>query len=101
MDPCASVSELLSSSREPALLDTRGWAKFKAGDYQAAVNLLQQAVNAAPESATLRYHLGMAQWKAGNVAAARDNLQAAVKDDRPFFGIDEAKQALATLNASG
>jgi tetratricopeptide (TPR) repeat protein len=101
VDKAVKISELLASSKEPALLDTRGWAKFKAGEYQAAVNLLQQAANAAPDSNTLRYHLGMAQWKAGDASAARDNLQAAVKDNKPFFGSDEAKQALATLTTTG
>lgn len=99
IDEAAKWAELLTSSTEPALLDTRGWVKFKSGDYQAAVNLLQQAANASPDSNTLRYHLGMAQWKAGNAAAARDNLQAALKDNKAFFGMDEAKKTLAVLGA--
>jgi tetratricopeptide (TPR) repeat protein len=100
IDQAQKLSELLSSSTEPALLDTRGWVKFKAGDYQGAVNLLQQAANAVPDSSTLRYHLGMAQWKSGDANGARSNLQAAVKDNKPFFGMDEARQALAALGAS-
>lgn len=94
------LGELLIASNEPALLDTRGWAKFKSGDYQGAVNLLQQAANALSDSNTVRYHLGMAQLKAGNTTAARDNLQAAVKDSKPFFGMDEAKKMLASLGSS-
>lgn len=101
LDKAQKLADLLSGSNEPALLDTRGWVKFKTGDYQGAVNMLQQAANAAADSNTIRYHLGMAQWKAGDAANARDNLQAAVKDNKPFFGIDEAKKALASLSASG
>lgn len=101
LDQALKLGDLLSSSTEPALLDTRGWAKFKSGDYQGAVNLLQQAANAVGDSSTIRYHLGMAHWKAGNAAAARDNLQAAVKDNKPFFGWEEAKKTLATLSSDG
>jgi Flp pilus assembly protein TadD len=101
IDKAVKLSDLLSSSDEPALLDTRGWVKYKAGDYQGAVNLLQQAANTAKDSNTVRYHLGMAQWKAGDAAGARNNLQAAVKDSKPFFGMDEAKKALASLSAAG
>ncbi len=99
LDQAGKLSELLASSSEPALLDTRGWAKFKSGDYQGAVNLLQQAANTMGDSSVVRYHLGMAQLKAGNTVAARDNLQAAVKDNKPFFGMDEAKRALAELGS--
>jgi len=101
LDQATKLADLLSSSNEPALLDTRGWVKFKTGDYQGAVNLLQQAANASADSSTVRYHLGMAQWKAGDTANARSNLQAAVKDSKPFFGVEEAKKTLASLGSAG
>jgi tetratricopeptide (TPR) repeat protein len=101
LDRAGKLADLLGSSSEPALLDTRGWVKFKSGDYQAAVNLLRQAANASADSNAVRYHLGMAQWKAGDAASARDNLQAVVKDNKPFLGMDEAKKALASLNSAG
>lgn len=101
LDQATKLAELLSNSPEPALLDTRGWVKFKSGDYQGAINLLQQAANKVSDSSTIRYHLGMAQWKAGDAANARDNLQAAVKDNKPFFGADEAKKTLASLSSDG
>jgi tetratricopeptide (TPR) repeat protein len=101
IDQAVKLSDLLSSSSEPALLDTRGWVKYKAGDYHGAVGLLQQAANTQADSSTIRYHLGMAQWKAGDSASARNNLQSAVKDNRPFMGMDEAKQTLASLSTAG
>jgi tetratricopeptide (TPR) repeat protein len=101
----ASVAEaeklvgIIGNSTDVSMLDTRGWVRFKAGDYQGAVNLLQQAASTLPDSNIVRYHLGMAQWKAGNASSARSNLQAALKDGKAFFGMDDAKKTLAALGA--
>ena len=92
--------ELLGSSTDPAVLDTRGWYKYKSGDYQGAVSLLQQAASNQNVSATIRYHLGMAQLHTGNAMGARSNLQAALVNGANFFGADEAKSALSTLDHS-
>lgn len=92
------LADSLNGSNEPALLDTRGWVKYKNGDYQAAVNLLQQAANAHKDSPTIRYHLGMAQFRAGNANEARGNLQAAIATGQSFFGVDEAKSTLTQLD---
>ena len=95
------LADVLTSSTESALLDTRGWIKYKNGDYQGAVNLLQQALNGHTDSASIRYHLGMAQLRVGNTAAARDNLQTALATGQGFFGVDEAKSALSKLGQAG
>jgi tetratricopeptide (TPR) repeat protein len=97
LDRSVKLAEGLVSATDPALLDTRGWVKYRVGDYPGAVNLLQQASKAAPGNRTMSYHLGMAQWKAGNVAEAKLNLQAAVKDNVPFVGNEEARKALAAI----
>lgn len=101
LERVAKLTDLLTASSDPATLDTRGWYKYKRGDYQAAVNLLQQAASSPQISATIRYHLGMAQLRTGNTAAARDNLQAALAGGQMFFGAEEAKNTLSTLKQSG
>ncbi|MES1195796.1 MAG: tetratricopeptide repeat protein, partial [Steroidobacter sp.] len=101
LDRVAKLSELLVTSSDPALLDTRGWYKYKRGDYQGAVNLLQQAAGVQATSATIHYHLGMALLRSGNSVSARSNLQTAVASGQPFFGVEEAKSALSSLNQSG
>ncbi|MGD9842220.1 MAG: tetratricopeptide repeat protein, partial [Steroidobacteraceae bacterium] len=101
IEQAGKLVEQLTTMNEPALLDTRGWAKYKAGDFQGAVNLLQQAANVAVDSSSIHYHLGMAQWKMGDIAAARITLQVAIKDNKPFFGLEEAKKTLASISEPG
>jgi hypothetical protein len=43
----------------------------------------------------------MAQLKLGDAAAARSNLQAAVKDKQGFIGLAEANRVLAALDSAG
>ena len=100
LERAARLTDMLAASSDPVLLDTRGWYKYKRGDYQGAVNLLQQAVGGANPSATVRYHLGMALLRTGNNASARSNLQTAVSSGQSFFGIDEARSALNSIAQS-
>jgi len=89
------LANQLASSSAAGVLDTRGWVKFKTGDYRAAVSLLQQAVDKEPETPELRYHLAMAQLRDGAQQLAVKNLEAALHTQLPFPGIDDARSALA------
>jgi cellulose synthase operon protein C len=53
----ATLAERFATSEVPGLIDTYGWVKFKRGEYAEAVRRLQRAVDKAPESPELRYHL--------------------------------------------
>ena len=78
-----------------------GWAQYRNGDYPAAERALQLAVAANPNIAQLHYFLGMTYLKGGNTAGARQELSTAVelgqKPEARFFGLGEAKAALARL----
>jgi tetratricopeptide (TPR) repeat protein len=89
------LAEQLVNSPAVNMIDTRGWVKYKSGDFKVAQQLLQQAVDKSPQEPELRYHLGMAQMRNGTPAAAVLNLEAAVAAKTPFTGIDEARAALA------
>lgn len=91
----------LNHVTEPSILNTRGWVKFKRGEFQESLSLLQQAVDKSPESPLMRYHLGMAQLKTGDRAAAEKNLEAAVRSGRQFHGAKEAQAALEEIKAAG
>jgi tetratricopeptide (TPR) repeat protein len=95
------LSDQLASSSMVNVMDTRGWVKFKAGDYHGAESLLQQAVDKAPDAPEFRYHLGMAQLKSGESQAAQQNLESAVNANKPFVGLEDARSTLAQLKKSG
>jgi uncharacterized protein HemY len=101
LERAQQLTEKFTASNEPSLLNTRGWVKFKRGDYQGALGLLAQAVDKSPDSPVMRYHLGMAQLKSGDSGAARENLEAAVKSGRAFMGVKEAQAALDQIKTSG
>ena len=100
LDRAGQLVDKLANSTEPALLDTRGWVKFKAGQPKEALPLLQQAVEKAPNAPVLRYHLAMVQLKSGDKESARKNLEAAVGTGKPFDGLDEARAALEEVKRS-
>ena len=91
------LAERFARAPNPAFLDTWGWVLYAQGRYAEAVTVLKEAVDKAPKAAVLRYHLGMAQLRAGDHAAARENLEAALADGAAYPGVDEARAELARL----
>jgi len=87
----------LSSSEDPGFLDTYGWVLTKRGRPAEAVEYLSKAVKKAPRAAELRFHLGMAQIKAGQAAEGQGNLEAALALQSDFPGADVARAALAEM----
>lgn len=100
LDRAQQLAEKLAGSTEPSYVNTRGWVKFKRGEVQEALPLLQQAVERSPESAVMRYHLGMAQLRAGDTAAAKASLETAIKSGNNFSGAAEARAALAGIRGN-
>jgi Tfp pilus assembly protein PilF len=91
------LADQLSGSSVPTVIDTRGWVKFKNGDFHSAESLLRQAVDKLPDAPELRYHLAMAELRAGEQQAAKQNLESAVHSTQSFAGMNEAKATLAQL----
>jgi len=77
----------------PAVADAYGWALFKGGDKDGALELLQKAVILAPRHAGLRWHLAQVYAALGRKAEAKQNAQAALAD--PGFPERAAAQAVA------
>jgi tetratricopeptide (TPR) repeat protein len=90
---------------EPGYADTLGWVYYKKGLHAAAVEQLQKAVRQTTargaDSATYRYHLGLALTAAGRKPEARQQLQQAlntVKGNKLSPEQEqEARRALASL----
>ena len=59
------------------IVDSLGWAYYKLGDYDKAVENLERAVSLQPEDPVLNDHLGDAYWSAGRRYEARYAWRAA------------------------
>lgn len=51
--------------RSGAIIDSLGWARYRAGDYRQAVRDLEQAVMLEPSDPDVNDHLGDAYWRIG------------------------------------
>lgn len=97
----ASLTGRFNNSGNPAFLDTYAWVRYVQGNFAAAVPPLQRAVDLAPRSPLLRARLGLAQFRAGQRAAAKSNLETAFRQAPRLQGLDEARAALAELQRGG
>ncbi|HXT63342.1 MAG TPA: tetratricopeptide repeat protein [Pyrinomonadaceae bacterium] len=91
-----------------SFVDTLGWVYYKKGLYGPATEQLKKAVSVDESAArqsngtpspTYHYHLGAALAAKGDKAAARREIESALRlsEKTPFPEADEARKALATL----
>jgi tetratricopeptide (TPR) repeat protein len=93
------LAQALVKTENPAMLDTLGWAYYRAGQYPQAVSVLERVVAKAGQYPVFRYHLGMAYLKAGNSVGAKQQLAEAVgKAQSDYPGLAEARATLEKLN---
>jgi tetratricopeptide (TPR) repeat protein len=97
LDRARDLSAPFATSQIVAYLDTHGWVRFKRGEFMQAVPVLERAVSESPDSKMLRFHLGMAQYRAGQREQAIANLEKALDGGAKFSGADEARSALTSL----
>jgi tetratricopeptide (TPR) repeat protein len=83
----------------PAIVDTVGWVRYHLGDYPAAIDLLDRAVELAPYKALYHFHLGMAHWRAGRTKEAVRSLEKAVRLDPDAAFVGQAQQTLAACGS--
>jgi tetratricopeptide (TPR) repeat protein len=101
LDRAKALTQKLAKVDEPAILNTRGWVRYKSGEYREALPLLQQAVDKVPNSPVMHYHLGMAQYKNGDREAARKNLEFSLQTSEKFVGDADARATLEQINKAG
>ena len=72
------MAERFRDSPVPHFRDTLGWAYFRLGDAEQAVDILEGVVEQSPEFAIFRYHLGMGYLEGGDNIAAKSELEKAL-----------------------
>ena len=82
----ARVVEPLRSDRpsDPLLIDSLGWAQYRAGQAKRARDSLQAAVTGAPDEPLPHFHLGAVYARENRPDLARVELNAAIESPRPF-----------------
>ncbi len=97
LDRARDLAAGFVSSNDGGLLDTNGWVHFKRSENAEALPVLQRAAERSPDSKEIRYHLAMAELRAGLTERARDDLQTALSGTAKFSGSEEARAQLAAL----
>jgi cellulose synthase operon protein C len=82
----------------PGVADTLAWIDYQKGLYSFAADLLQEALQKVPDSATYHYHIGMVYQKQNNTAAARKHLQRALQIDPRSPDADKIRRALNQMS---
>jgi tetratricopeptide (TPR) repeat protein len=82
---------------DPNIMDTLGWVYYKKGFYDLAIGEFSDSLTKLSENAVVNYHLGMAYFKKGDTASARDQLEKALSIKSDFPGSEEARRVLAGL----
>ena len=90
-----------ATARQPDAdtLDTLGWVQYKLDSLDDAIETFNKALELRPDSASIRYRLGVALHKAGSEQQARAALEQAIGGNA-FPELDDAKAELARLEGS-
>ncbi len=93
------MAERFRDSPVPHFRDTLGWAYFRLGDTDQAVDILEGVVEQSPEFALFRYHLGMGYLEGGDNIAAKSELEKAlnISDALPSSIADSVQKTLEGL----
>jgi tetratricopeptide (TPR) repeat protein len=77
--------------------DTLGWILVQFGQAERGIRYLRESIQQNPDSATVRYHLGIAYLETGNTPAGRAALEEAINMG-PFPEREEALRRLAEVD---
>jgi predicted Zn-dependent protease len=82
---------------QPAIADTLAWAYYRKGAYQAAIDLLEDAIKKAPQDPDIQYHLGLAYKSVNDGARAKSHLERVLQLNPKYPQADQVRQALSEL----
>lgn len=93
------LTQRFEGSDQWVLLDTLGWVQFRNGATDRAQVTLEKAASLVdPLPPEMQYHLGMLYDRLGRHEEARTLLADALNANRPFPGIQEARETLEAMS---
>ncbi len=87
----------------PTFLDTLAWIEYRSGNSEKAIELINQALAAAPDNPTLLYHQAVLLKESGRNSAALEAIKKALEQPVPFPEKNKAielRQQLQEIAAS-
>ncbi|WP_165793693.1 tetratricopeptide repeat protein [Hyphococcus luteus] len=92
------VAKVIENLGNPYFRDTVGWAYYRAGEYDKALQYLKEAAAGAENNGEILYHLGAAQAASGDEAAAKATLEKALSvSGEDFAFVNEVRTLLDRL----
>jgi tetratricopeptide (TPR) repeat protein len=92
-----TLTEDFANSKSPIFVDTLAWLQYKLKNYPQSISLLESVLNKNLDAPELRYHLGMAYLKNGQLDKAKVELTKATVDKTTYSGREEAEAELKKL----
>lgn len=86
---------------DPDVATALGIVDYRKGDFPGAVRVLQDSLRRRSGDAETRYYLGMAQYKAKDIANAKKELRRALEGGLVGADAEEAKKVLGESGKSG
>jgi tetratricopeptide (TPR) repeat protein len=83
--------------KDAAILDTLGWVYFKKDNFNKAAGSLKSAVATRPNSPTIRFHLGMAYYRNGDLKNALSEFKNSLKMSTRFREASKAKDMIGLI----
>lgn len=97
LDQALAIAEREHATRKDIYTaDIYAWCLYKKGDFQAAQNIINEALRLKTKDARIFYHAGMIEKGLGNKKVAADYLQTAVQTN-PAFDVLQAENAKSAL----
>jgi tetratricopeptide (TPR) repeat protein len=81
----------------PKVADNLGWIYLKKNNVKMAITQFQDSLRVDPKSQEVLYHLGVAQFRSGNMPEATRSLSAALSGTPDYPGVADARHVLQSI----
>ena len=88
-----------TNPEDPHITDTLGWIYYKKKAYIQSIRYLRESKEKLPNNPIVRYHLGMAYYKADRNEQAKQELEASLSLSGKFPGSKQARETIQLIDS--